>query len=91
MEGDGPGIQKNGFDIEDDENQSKHVIADIELNPSPANGLHAGLIGELPFSGAAPGRHELVGDQRQGRNSGGDQQEAQKGVIAGQGKHECPA
>jgi hypothetical protein len=41
VESHGPGIKKHGLDIEDDEDQREHVVADIELNPSPTNRLHA--------------------------------------------------
>ena len=85
-----PRVKKHGFDIEDDEDQCEHVVADIELDPGPTDRLHAGLVGELPFSSPAARRQKFVGNQSQSRNRCRNQQESKEGVIAGQGEHERP-
>ena len=87
MEGHRPGIKEHRLHVEDHEDQRKHVVADVELNPGTADGLHARFVGEIPFTRARFGRHDLVGDERQHGHRCCDQQEAQKGVVAGENEH----
>lgn len=41
----GPGIEKNDLYIEDNEEQGKEIIAEVESNPGLPHRLHAALIG----------------------------------------------
>jgi len=61
MECYGPGVQKNCLDIEDDEHQGKHVVADIELDPGAADRVNAGLVGGDSLWAAALGAEQLGG------------------------------
>ena len=90
VKSDSPRVKKHGFDIKDDKHQCKHVVADVELNPGPADRLHAGLVGELPLTSSTARREKFVGDQGECRNRCGNQQKSEEGVIAGQGEHERP-
>jgi len=61
VEGDGPGIEENCLYVKDDEDEGKHIIADVELNPGSADGFDSRFVGGAPVEGPAFGPQQLGG------------------------------
>lgn len=76
MEGNGPRIEKHGFNVEDDEHQGEHIVSDVKLNPCSSDGFVTGLVGGATGSTAAFGSNDFGHTQSQDGNEAADEQEA---------------
>ena len=47
MEGYCPGIEEDGLDIEEHKEQGVEIVAEVELHPGLAHGLHTAFIGGI--------------------------------------------
>src|SRR5258708_6219323 len=82
-EGDGPGVEKDGFDIEDDEEHCNQIELDGKALVGGADGSDAAFIGRLLEAGGLFGAQQERADDHPQRDDGGDDQHNQDGEIAG--------
>lgn len=71
-----PGIEKHRLDIKNHEDEGKHIVADVELNPSTANGFHPRFVGGVSFETHTFGSQDLRCTQCQNGHETAQEKEA---------------